>query len=108
MMSFHRHGALPVTHAVPSIRLSKTTVSPGSAHARVRGVLPPGPVVGRRLAHVGREPDRVVVQADHQAVAQQRGRPPRLLAPSAALPGTAGTRPNSGVRSNGGSVPAGR
>ena len=54
-------------------------VHPGGAHAGVRGVLPPCPVVGRRLAHVGREPDRVVVQADHQAVAQQRGRPPRLL-----------------------------
>ncbi len=28
MMSFQRHGALPVTHAVPSIRLSNTTVRP--------------------------------------------------------------------------------
>ncbi len=28
MMSFHRHGALPVTQAVPSIMLSKTTVRP--------------------------------------------------------------------------------
>ncbi len=31
MMSFHRHGAFPVTHAVPSIRLSKTTVSPDAS-----------------------------------------------------------------------------
>ena len=28
MMSFHRHGALPVTHAVPSIRLSKMMSTP--------------------------------------------------------------------------------
>ncbi len=31
MMSAHRHGALPVTQAVPSIMLSKTTVMPEAA-----------------------------------------------------------------------------
>ena len=31
MMSFHRHGAFPVTHAVPSIMLSNTTVRPDAA-----------------------------------------------------------------------------
>ncbi len=51
----------------------------GGPHPRVGGVLPAGAVVGRRLAHVCREPDRVVVQADDQAVAQQRGRAGCLL-----------------------------
>jgi len=31
MMSAHRHGAFPVTHAVPSIMLSNTTVMPDAA-----------------------------------------------------------------------------
>ena len=31
MMSFHRHGAFPVTQAVPSIMLSNTTVMPDAA-----------------------------------------------------------------------------
>jgi hypothetical protein len=39
--------------------------------ARVGGVLAPGAVVLGGLLHPQREPDRMVVQADHQAVAQQ-------------------------------------
>ena len=31
MMSSHRHGAFPVTQAVPSIMLSNTTVMPDAA-----------------------------------------------------------------------------
>ena len=43
----------------------------GRRQARVRGVLAPGAVVLGGLLHPQREPDRVVVQADHQAVTQQ-------------------------------------
>ena len=37
-----------------------------------RGVLTAGAVVGRGLGHVGREPDRVIVQADHDVASEQR------------------------------------
>ena len=44
----------------------------GRGQAGERGVLTAGAVVGRGLGHVGREPDRVIVQADHDAALQQR------------------------------------
>ncbi len=44
----------------------------GCGQAGERGVLTAGAVVRRGVRHVGREPDRVVVQADHDVVGQQR------------------------------------
>ena len=72
MMSSHRHGAFPVTQAVPSIMLSNTTVMPEAGQAGVGRVLPAGAVVLGGLLHPQREPDRMVMQADHQAVGSSR------------------------------------
>jgi hypothetical protein len=51
----------------------------GRGQARVGGVLAAGAVVVRRLLHPQREPDRVVVQADHDAVVQQAPGPVLFL-----------------------------
>ena len=44
----------------------------GGGEPGERGVLSAGAVVRRGLGHVGREPDRVIVQADRDAAGQQR------------------------------------
>ena len=59
--------------------LSNTAVMPERGQARVARCAAAGAVVVRGLAHVGREPDRVIVQADDDVLVVEADRAGRLL-----------------------------
>ena len=89
--SSHCHGALPVTQAVPSIMLSKTTVSPDARSPANAVCCRPVRLYRGVSAMSAREQHRVVVQADRDRSRRAAARPARTC--SGAKPAAYGRHP---------------